>query len=156
MAKKGDKVLRNLGILALIGIGGYLVFQQVAQKVYVSNVKMKLDKPSWTRFTGQVLLTIRNKTAVSVPIESFDGVLLYGKYLLSRLVIASPYTIVGGESVTIPVNFTVDYSTLGDNVGLLLQNFFDKKDSLLQSFRVQGTLVAGGLSIPINYPIQVL
>ena len=148
-------MFKNIGILALLGGVGYLLFYQLSSKVYVADVKMKIDRTTWTNLSGQILLTIRNKTAVSVPIEGFTGVLMYGKYLLSSLTIASPYTITGNDAVTIPVNFTIDYSTLGDNIAQLLQNM-KSGGSLLQSFRVQGTLYAGGLNIPINYPIQVL
>jgi len=146
-----DKLLRTLGILALIGGVGYFLFSKVAAKVYAEDVKMKITRSSFTDLIGQVLITVKNKLGASIPVQSFEGKLYYGAYDIADLKLTSNMTLATGTSTIIPIDFSVGYADMAANLVNILQS-----GSYLYPFTVKGTLIMEGLTIPINQKISIV
>lgn len=146
-----EKTLKILGILALIGGVGYFIFSKVAAKVYAEDVKMKITRSSFSELIGQVLITVKNKLGASIPVQSFNGKLYYGNYIIADLKLNNTIQVATGTSTVVPIDFEVGYLDMAANVVNILQS-----GSYLYPFSVKGTLVLEGITIPINQKIDVI
>lgn len=112
---------------------------------------MQIDGSSFTSLKGRILMSMKNKLGVSVPVQSFTGFLFYGTYNLADLNLTSNVVLATGETTILPIEFEVQYAQLAANLITLFQ-----AGTYLLPFSVKGTLVVEGLSIPIEQRITII
>lgn len=146
-----DKLLRTVGIIALVGAVAFYLFKKAASKVWVQDIKMQIDSSSFTELKGRILMSMKNQLGVSVPVQSFTGALYYGTYNLADLNLTSNVVLATGETTILPIEFEVQYAQMAANLITLFQ-----AGTYLLPFAVKGTLVVEGLSIPIEQRITII
>ncbi len=145
------KPLEFVGVLALIGFFVSRQTARITEKILIGTIGAKIKGFSPQGVTIALRIPITNNSSVSMPIDSFQGSLMYGQYNLSQLFLSSPFTIEAGKTNVLPIDAVIDYSNTVSNVSSMVAN-----GTWWQSFRVVGTVKSKGLSFSLNQPIQII
>lgn len=147
----------NSKTLSWIGIG-FLMWQvlkgagsAIASYFDIGIPRIKLGKLTFTGLRAQVFLPIINRSPASVPIDSFQGSLLYGQYNISNLYLDRPVQIERNGSTELQFNVFMDFGRLSDNVVDMISN-----GQYLNSFRIKGHITSKGVVFPVDQPIQII
>jgi len=145
-----EKLLRNIGLVALAYYGIQWISNALASKVSVGTLRAQNLKFSPTGVFFELIMPINNKTGVAAPVDGFTGSLFYGPYNLAGLAMPQPVTVESGTSTNIPFLVTIPYGDFAANVVDIIQT-----GNFLNGARVEGILTVGGINVPINQPITV-
>lgn len=149
--------MRGSCILKLIGIGaiGWFLFSRFTNKISdgISFEKARLKWGSLT-FNGisiTVILRFFNANGFGIPIDGFEGQLMYGSIPLSRISLISPVTLTSNAATDINIDATIFWEQLADNIVTQIRN-----KQLLQPIRIVGRVVVKGIGVPVDYQLEII
>lgn len=128
---------------------GYLAYR-LYTKVYVERSSLRNLRPTWDGLTGTVVMQVKNQSNTPLPIQGFQGVILYNNINMANLVI--------GPSVIQPrttTNIEVQFKALWAELPTSIEQIF-KQQAWYPQFSVRGTLYAAQLQIPINQQLWIV
>ncbi|MCC7026724.1 MAG: LEA type 2 family protein [Saprospiraceae bacterium] len=149
--------MRGSCILKLIGIGAiaWFLFSKFANKISdgISFEKARLKWGSITinGITVTVILRYFNANGFSIPIDGFEGQLMYGSIPLSRISLPSPVTLTSNAATDINIDATIFWDQLAGNIVTQIQN-----KQLLQPIRIVGRVVVKGIGVPVDYQLEII
>lgn len=146
----------DLNTLLIIGIGLYLfggkAVQSIGNALGVVGTKFSFAGPKPYGLGFRIMLTVKNDSGVSLPVQGFNGALFTKSGIrLADVFIESNFTLKANELTTIPVVGGVKLESLPELVEKVFKGDFTGE---LPSFVLKGTLRAGGLNLPVNYTID--
>lgn len=143
----------NWKLIAYI-FAGYYALQyigtQVANRLSVGKPRVKFGRISPAGVRATLFLPVTNANPASLPVESFQGQILYGPYALSDLYLNSPVVIQANETTELQFDILIDTSRFSGSVIDLVNS-----GQLLQSLRLKGWLKSGGVVFPIERTLQL-
>jgi hypothetical protein len=145
------KLINLAGIGALLYLGFQWLAGRVSNLLTVGTIAAKNLKLNPTGLSFTLNLPVINDTGVSLPLESFNGVLRYGSYQLANLNMNNPITVAAGQTTVLQFDIVIPFAQLADSVVAIIQD-----QSWLNAAYVEGMIRASGLNIPIEQPIQVV
>lgn len=141
--------------VALAGLGLFLFVRswasRAAEQLSVKGIRARLKDTTFSSTRIEILLDLHNDTGVSVPVEGFQGYLLYGSTRLAPLEIKDPIVIQTGQQVTVVLNAHLQYTQLGLNILELIQS-----GQFLNRLYVEGILRTGGINVPVSKNILAI
>lgn len=149
--------MKQNSILSWIGIGAILYFAAkalgagVSQKLRLGNPGLKIMGSTALELRAQLSLPFENLTPVSIPLDGFDGALVYGSYALASIHLPSSLTLQAHQTVEIPIDLQIVYANLATQLTELIGN-----SDYLNQLRVIGQIHSSGIIIPVNQKIKVL
>ncbi|MBK9718269.1 MAG: LEA type 2 family protein [Saprospiraceae bacterium] len=149
--------MRGSCILKLIGIGfiGYYLFNKFASNISdgISFEKARLKWGSLTinGISITVILRYFNANGFGIPIDGFEGQLMYGNIPLARISLPSSVTLASNVATDININATIFWNQLADNIVTQIQN-----KQLLQRIRIVGRVIVKGVGIPVDYQLEII
>lgn len=146
-----DKVLRIVGIAAL----AFFALQWVAGKVYekfiIGSIGLTKKKLTPYGLELRIVMPITNKTPVNLPIDGFQGSLLYGSARLANVSIITPLVISGGATTDIVIETQIKYEDISASIIDLINT-----GEYLRNLRVKGNLFSSGIIFPVDRTISIL
>ena len=149
--------MRGSCILKLIGIGAiaWFLFSKFTNKISdgISFEKARLKWGSLTinGISITVILRFFNANGFGIPIDGFEGQLMYGSIPLSRISLPSPVTLISNSATDININATIYWDQLASNIVTQIQN-----KQLLQPIRIVGRVVVKGIGVPVDYQLEII
>ncbi len=149
--------MRGSCILKLIGIGfiGYYLFNKFTSKISdgISFEKARLKWGSLTinGISITVILRYFNTNGFGIPIDGFEGQLMYGDIRLAQISLPFPVTLASNVGTDININATIFWNQLADNIVTQIQN-----KQLLQRIRIVGRVIVKGVSVPVDYQLEII
>ena len=149
--------MRGSCILKLIGIGAiaWFLFSKFTNKISdgISFEKARLKWGSLTinGISITVILRFFNANGFGIPIDGFEGQLMYGSITLSRISLPSPVTLISNSATDININATIYWDQLASNIVTQIQN-----KQLLQPIRIVGRVVVKGIGVPVDYQLEII
>ena len=92
-----------------------------------------------------------NRFGFGIPIDGFEGQLMYGSIPLSRISLPSPVTLNSNAATDININATIYWDQLASNIVTQIQN-----KQLLQPIRIVGRVVVKGIGVPVDYQLEII
>ena len=149
--------MRGSCILKLIGIGAiaWFLFSKFTNKISdgISFEKARLKWGSLTinGISITVILRFFNANGFGIPIDGFEGQLMYGSIPLSRISLPSPVTLISNSATDININATIYWDQLASNIVTQIQN-----KQLLQPIRIVGRVIVKGVGVPVDYQLEII
>ncbi|MCC6841449.1 MAG: LEA type 2 family protein [Saprospiraceae bacterium] len=141
--------------LLLLGGIGYYIFRTIANKasnnITLQKASVSFGNIDLTGVNLNILLVYENKNPFEIPLDSFHGFLMYGPVRLSKVDIHQPLKIMANSVTQIPVSSRINFLDLTSDIINLV-----KTKQFLQGLRVSGFLTVKGVSLDVDYPIQVI
>jgi len=141
-------VLSVVGVLALGFVLVKNLLNKLADGVSFEGARLRWGTINTSGVNLTVLLSYRNSTSISFPVESFIGAIVYGSYRIADLNLSSPTVLRANATTEIPITTTVVFADLVDEVVNLLLG-----GKLKQGLSAIGTIKIKGISTAINYPL---
>lgn len=149
--------MRGSCILKLIGIGfiGYYLFNKFANKIS-DGITFEKARLKWGSLTINgisitVILRYFNANGFGIPIDGFEGQLMYGSISLARISLPSPVTIAYNCATDININATIFWNQLADNIVTQIQN-----KQLLQPIRIVGRVIVKSVGVHVDYQLEII
>lgn len=140
--------------LIAFGFIGYYALQylgtQVGNRLNVGKPRIKVKGINATGIRAMLFLPVTNTNPASLPVEAFQGQILYGTYPLSDLYLNSPTVIQANETTELQFDIIIDTSRFTGSVVDLVNS-----GQLLQSLRLKGHLKSAGVVFPIERTLQL-
>lgn len=149
--------MRGSCILKLIGIGAiaWFLFSKFTNKISdgISFEKARLKWGSLTinGISITVILRFFNANGFGIPIDGFEGQLMYGSIPLSRISLPSAVTLTSNAATDINIDATIYWDQLASNIVTQIQN-----KQLLQPIRIVGRVVVKGIGVPVDYQLEII
>jgi LEA14-like dessication related protein len=147
----------NLKPLEVVGILGivYMILKKIevtfAEKLSFVSVKAKIEKLLPDGVYILLKITIRNNNSISITLNRFDGVLVYGEYQMAQVLISNAVLIGAKSNVEIPVTVYLPFVQSFGNVADMIT-----KGTWWQTFRIIGKVSAYNMNFNIDVPLQIL
>jgi len=144
-------------ILKLALVGGLIYYfirrvgSNIANAITFVKATLNFDSIDLAGADLSILLTYRNDNGIAIPIDSFDGFLMYGPVRLAAIRIKSPVTLAPKAVSQIPVKSRISFLDLSSDIINLV-----KSRQFLQGLTVTGFITVKGASLDVDYPIQIL
>lgn len=120
--------MRGSCILKLIGIGfiAYFLFNKFANKIS-DGITFEKARLKWGSLTINgisitVILRYFNANGFGIPIDGFEGQLMYGDIPPARISLASPVKLAFNVATDININATIFWNQLADNIVTQIHN----------------------------------
>lgn len=149
--------MRGSCILKLIGIGAiaWFLFNKFANKISdgisFEKARLKWGGITVNGITVTVILRYFNANGFSIPIDGFEGQLMYGDIPLSRITLPSPVTLTSNAATDINIDATIYWDQLAGNIVTQIQN-----KQLLQPIRIVGRVVVKSIGVPVDYQLEII
>lgn len=149
--------MRGSCILKLISIGfiAYYIFNKFASKISdgitFEKARLKWGSLTINGISISVILRYFNANGFGIPIDGFEGQLMYGDIQLARISLPSAVTLASIGATDININATIFWNQLADNIVTQIQN---KK--LLQPIRIVGRVIVKGVGVPVDYQLEII
>lgn len=142
---------KTIGILLL----GYHLFKefgtQVANRLSMGKPRLKFGNIRPQGINATLILPVTNSNPANLPVESFQGQVLYGQFPLSDVYLDSPQVLQSDSTTELKFNILIDTSRFSGSVIDIVNS-----GQLLQSLRLKGFLKSGGIVFPIDRTLQLL
>ncbi len=149
--------MRGSCILKLIGIGfiAHFLFNKFANKIS-DGITFEKARLKWGSLTINgisitVIFRYFNANGFGLPIDGFEGQLMYGEIPLSRISLPSAVTLTSNAATDININATIYWDQLASNIVTQIQN-----KQLLQPIRIVGRVVVKGIGVPVDYQLEII
>ncbi len=150
--------MKNWGLIGLgLAIAGIIYFsvnkakQAIIDGLNFVSAKITAPQLSLNQINHTVKLRYLNSGPVVLWFDSFIGGLYYGEYLLSTLSIPNRVSLPPNAETDVNVSAVIRYGDFLGNILALIEN-----KQYLNSLSVRGTVVIGGIQVPVNYPLQLI
>lgn len=143
-----------LKLLVFGGIGYFLLRKlanQLSNNITFQRASVSFGNVDLTGVNLNILLVYENKNPFDLPLDSFRGYLMYGPTRISKINIFQPLKITANSVTQIPVSSRINFLDLTSDIINLV-----KTKQFLQGLRVSGFLTVKGVSLDVDYPIQVI
>lgn len=135
-------LLVGAGVLFLVGS---TVARAVTQRISVQRVRARMKSLSLTYANVEILIDIHNTAGVSVPIDSFQGRLMYGGQSLADIHAPNPVVVNHNQTTTLTLVVPVQFTRLAENIVQLIES-----GQFIQALHVEGIIRSGGISVPVQ------
>lgn len=146
------KGLQIKDVLIYAGIA-YLASKYLANYAYdnfiLQKTRLKFGQMNLNGINGKVFLTVENKTAIPVHIQSVVGELLYSGNKIADFSELSGFTIAEKTTSEIDINFFIPYNTLSSS----LSNIIASKQFLTYA-TIKGVARSANINIPFDMPVS--
>lgn len=149
--------MRGSCILKLIGIGtlAWFLFKKFANKISdgitFEKARLKWGNITISGITVTVILRYFNANGFAIPIDGFEGQLMYGDIPLSRISLPSSVTLNSNSATDINIDATIYWEQLAGNIVTQIQN-----KQLLQPIKIIGRVVVKGIGVPVDYQLEII
>ena len=138
----------------IILIAGGLLGAVLLLKQFAGGIAINFKGLKWLGFEGlrlrfAMFYDVTNSNDITATISSLKGIVSYGNYKLSDVVIDKPVDIMSGGTEAIEVRFSVSPGTL---VGELTR-FFEEKSGF-KKFLLKGVLSGSVGKLPFRLPLN--
>lgn len=144
-------------ILKLALIGGLVYYlirrvgSNIANAITFQKASLNFDSVDLAGADLSIVLSYRNDNGIAIPIDSFDGFLMYGPVRLAAVRIKGPVSLAPKSISQIPVKSRISFLDLSSDIINLV-----KSRQFLQGLTVTGFITVKGASLDVDYPIQIL
>ncbi|MBK6546402.1 MAG: hypothetical protein IPG12_14190 [Saprospiraceae bacterium] len=142
-------------VLSFVGLFfiGYILVTSIAKKVAnnLSLVKatVKFGSISFNGVSVTANLHIQNNTSLAIPLQGFNGYIVYGASPVAPVIINRSVVIEPNRISIISIDSFIDFQKIGLSIADII-----KRGEYLSSLRLKGSLAYESLSIPIDVNIN--
>lgn len=144
-----------LGLVAAFAAFAFFTANKAKQAIIdgLNFISARITKPQFqlNQIVHEIQLTYRNTGPVALFFDNFNGALYYGNYLISYLSIPNRVSMPPNSDTTISIEGVIKYADFTGNILDLIKN-----KEYLNSLVVKGTVVVGGIKVPVTYPLQLI
>lgn len=141
-------------VLALIGaiaLGAFLLkklAKGISDGITFDSGSIKFNEIRSLSASITVLLSFRNDNPIDIPINAFNGYLMYSGARISTLQLSGPVNLKSNSITSIQINSNISFVELAtDAVNLILNKSFNN------NLRIVGVVNVKGVNADIDYPL---
>ncbi|MEO0627946.1 MAG: hypothetical protein AAFY48_04320 [Bacteroidota bacterium] len=151
MAKSaGIPPLAWAGLGLVVFLIGKNAVTNLVSRINFGTPRINLGEFTFSGVDAEIFIPISSQLPTDVPIEWFEGRLVYGQFEVARVFIPQAIQIISGDTTTLRTRAQIRYVNLSHSLISLIQS-----GQFVRQLRLVGVLRAGGVNWPINQNLSV-